>query len=159
MKSFYLSILSIILIGALPAVGREHQPMNFNIEQRLNQIDSSLLLRQYEQLKMHAFEARMKLDLLELEPHHDSKESKQRKELMSKRAKTLESEAAKIRERAVKLAEQNRMAQKRLHEEHHTRFQQVREANEKDRPSQKRPEKKVECKKSECKSDKDKQKK
>ncbi len=158
MKSFCLSILSIIIIGALPAVGHEHQPMHFNIEQRLNQIDSSLLLRQYEQLKMHAFEARMKLDLLELEPHHDSKESKQRKELMSKRAKTLESEAAKIRERAIKLAEQNRLAQRRFHEEHR-HLQHDRLKYQGDRPSPKQPHKKPDCQKSDCKSKKGKEKK
>ena len=158
MKSFCLSILSIIIICALPAVGHEHQPIHFNIEQRLNQIDSSLLLRQYEQLKMHAFEARMKLDLLELEPHHDSKESKQRKELMSKRAKTLESEAAKIRERAIKLAEQNRLAQRRFHEEHR-HLQHDRIKYQDDRPSEKQSEKNSGCKKSECSAKKENKKK
>ena len=107
---------------------------------------------------MHAFEARMKLDLLELEPHNDSRESKQRKDLLSKRAKALESEAGKIRERAIMLAEQNRMAQRKFHEQQRN-LHQTRQINQKDRPTQKQPEKKTGCKKSDCKSKKGKEKK
>ena len=158
MKTFAFALLSSLVFGALPAISHEHQPMPFNIEQRLHHIDSSLLLRQYEQLKMHAFEARMKLDLLELEPHNDSRESKQRKDLLSKRAKALESEAGKIRERAIMLAEQNRMAQRKFHEQQRN-LHQTRQINQKDRPTQKQPEKKTGCKKSDCKSKKGKEKK
>ncbi len=151
-------LLFFLSFALLPLLGHQHQPMHHNIEQRLHQIDSSLLLRQYEQLKMHAFEARMKLDLLDLEPHNDSRESKQRKEFLSKRAKTLESEAAKIRERAIKLAEQNRIAQRKFHEQQRN-LHQTRQTNQKDLPSSKQPEKKSECKKSECKTKKENQKK
>ena len=104
MKILHLLLLSIFYIQVLPLIGHQHQPMKLNIEHRLNQIDSSLLLRQYEQLKMHAFEARLKLDLLDLKLHIDSKETKQRKELFSQRAKKLEAEAAKIRNKVLEMA-------------------------------------------------------
>lgn len=148
MKILHLLLLFILPIQVLPLIGHQHQPMKLNIEQRLNQIDSSLLLRQYEQLKMHAFEARMKLDLLDLEPHNDSKESKRRKELFTQRAKKLETEAAKIRKKAIEVAAGSREEKRRL--------EVNRQANHLDRPSDKQSEKKPGCKKSECKTKKEK---
>lgn len=147
MKTFSFIFLSIVTIGTFPAVGHEHQPMHPNIEQRLNQIDSSLLLRQYEQLKMHAFETRMKLDLLDLEPHHDSKESKQKREWLSKRAKTLESQADEIRKKAIVMTTRARDERRRQ--------EVTRQVNQKDQTSAKQAEKKSGCKKSECKSKKE----
>ena len=124
--------------------------MKLNIEQRLNQIDSSLLLRQYEQLKMLAFEARMKLDLLDLEPHNDSKESKRRKELFTQREKKLETEAAKIRKKAIEIATGSR--------EENRRLEVNRQANQIARPSDNQSDKKPACKKSECNTKKAKKK-
>lgn len=151
MKFLHLLLLSIFSIQVLPLIGHQHQPLKLNIEQRLNQIDSSLLLRQYEQLKMHAFETRMKLDLLDLEPHNDSIESKRRKELFTQRAKKLETEAAKIRIKAIEIAAGSR-------EESH-RLEVNRQANHLDRPSDNQSEKRPGCKKSECNTKKEKKKK
>lgn len=151
MKILLLLLLCIFSIQVLPLIGHQHQPMKLNIEHRLNQIDSSLLLRQYEQLKMHAFEARLKLDLLSLEPHQDSRESKQRKELFSQRAKKLEAEAAKIRNKVLEMAVQS--GQDRSRSEVNRQANHIEEA-----PDQKSA-KKSGCKKSECKSKKGKQKK
>lgn len=151
MKILLLLLLCIFSIQVLPLIGHQHQPMKLNIEHRLNQIDSSLLLRQYEQLKMHAFEARLKLDLLSLEPHQDSRESKQRKELFSQRAKKLEAEATKIRNKVLEMAVQS--GQDRSRSEVNRQANHIEEA-----PDQKSA-KKSGCKKSECKSKKGKQKK
>ena len=96
---------------------------------------------------MHAFEARLKLDLLSLEPHQDSRESKQRKELFSQRAKKLEAEAAKIRNKVLEMAVRSGEEHRRL------------EANRIDEASVQQSAKKSGCKKSECKSKKGKQKK
>ena len=151
MKILHLLLLSIFYIQVLPLIGHQHQPMKLNIEHRLNQIDSSLLLRQYEQLKMHAFEARLKLDLLSLEPHQDSRESKQRKELFSQRAKKLEAEAAKIRSKVLEMAVQSG--------QDHSRSEVNRQANHIEEAPDQKSSKKSGCKKSECKSKKGKQKK
>ena len=150
MKILHLLLLSILSIQVLPLIGHQHQPMKLNIEQRLNQIDSSLLLRQYEQLKMHAFEARMKLDLLDLEPHNDSKESKRRKELFTQREKKLETEAAKIRKKAIEIATGSR--------EENRRLEVNRQTNQIARPSDNQSDKKPACKKSECNTKKAKKK-
>ena len=96
---------------------------------------------------MHAFEARLKLDLLDLKLHIDSKETKQRKELFSQRAKKLEAEAAKIRNKVLEMAVRSGEEHRRL------------EANRIDEASVQQSAKKSGCKKSECKSKKGKQKK
>ena len=151
MKILLLLLICIFSIQVLPLIGHQHQPMKLNIEHRLNQIDSSLLLRQYEQLKMHAFEARLKLDLLSLEPHQDSRESKQRKELFSQREKKLEAEAAKIRNKVLEMAVQSG--------QDHSRSEVNRQANHIEEAPDQKSSKKSGCKKSECKSKKGKQKK
>lgn len=100
---------------------------------------------------MHAFEARLKLDLLSLEPHQDSRESKQRKELFSQRAKKLEAEAAKIRNKVLEMAVQSG--------QDHSRSEVNRQANHIEEAPDQKSAKKSGCKKSECKSKKGKQKK
>lgn len=66
-----LPLLAFFGLALLPLWGHQHQPIHPNIQQRLHQVDVSLHLRQYEQLKMHAFEARMKLELLNLNAVRD----------------------------------------------------------------------------------------
>jgi len=152
-----LPLFAFFGLALLPLWGHQHQPIHPNIQQRLHQVDVSLHLRQYEQLKMHAFEARMKLELLNLNAVRDDELFHGK--MLEKKVKVLEEKAKAIRNLLLQHAERSR---------EHPEEKRMHMSRDKARKGQKvsgepriakQPQGKPKCQKSECNSKKTKHKK
>ena len=150
-------LLAFFGLALLPLLGHQHQPGHPNIQQRLHQIDVSLHLRQYEQLKMHAFEARMKREMLNLNAVRDDELFHGK--MLEKKVKVLEEKAKAIRNLLLQHAERSRQhsQEKRMHmsREKVCKGQKVSD----EQRTAKQPQGKHKSQKSECNSKKRKQKK
>jgi len=150
-------LLAFLGFALLPLWGHQHQPGHPNIQQRLHQIDVSIHLRQYEQLKMHAFEARMKLELLNLNPVRDDEHFHGK--MLEKKAKVLEEKAKAIRNLLLQHAERSRQhsQEKPMHVSREKVCKGQKGSNE--QKTAKQPQGKPKSQKAECNSKKTKQKK
>src|SRR5262245_21430498 len=67
MKNTFRILVCITALTALPLLAGDNQSSPSDVEQRLRETDLSLAIRQYERVKMEAFETRLQLDLLSTE--------------------------------------------------------------------------------------------
>ena len=150
-------LLAFFGLALLPLLGHQHQPRHPNIQQRLHQIDVSVHLRQYEQLKMHAFEARMKLEMLNLNAVRDDELFHGK--MLEKKVEVLEEKAKAIRNLLLQHAERSRQhsQEKRMHVSRE-KVCKGQKGSDVQRTA-KQPQGKPKCQKSECNSKKTKQKK
>ena len=150
-------LLAFFGLAFLPLFGHQHQLGHPNIQQRLHQIDVSLHLKQYEQLKMHAFEARMKLEMLNLNAVRDDELFHGK--MLEKKVKVLEEKAKAIRNLLLQHAERSRQhsQEKRMHMSREKVCKGQKGSDE--HRTAKQPQGKPKCQKSECNSKKPKQKK
>ena len=150
-------LLAFFGLALLPLLGHQHQPGHPNIQQQLHQIDVSVHLRQYEQLKMHAFEARMKLEMLNLNAVRDDELFHGK--MLEKKVTVLEEKAKAIRNLLLQHAERSRQhsQEKRTHMSSEKVCKGQKGSDE--QKTAKQPQGKPKCQKSECNSKKPKQKK
>jgi len=111
MKNKLLILVCITALWALPLVAGDSQIKSSDVDQRLRETDLSLALRQYERVKMEAFETRLKLDLLDTEEGMTEVARKTRSELLRKRYETLIRSADELRELALNIEGKIKVAQ------------------------------------------------
>ena len=111
MKNMLRILVCLTVLTVLPVFAGECQSHSCDVDQRLRETDLSLALRQYERVKMEAFETRLKLDLLDTEEGMTEVARKTRTELLRKRFETLIRNADELRELALNLEGKIKVAQ------------------------------------------------
>ena len=101
MKNTLRLFVCITALTALPLFAGEIK--SSDVDQRLRETDLSLAIRQYERVKMEAFETRLKLDLLDTEEGLSEVVRKTRSELLRKRYEILLRSADELREFALSI--------------------------------------------------------
>ena len=103
MKNKLHILVCITALSVLPLWAGDSKSKTVSVEQRFRETDLSLALRQYERMQMEAFEARLKIDLLETEDKMTQSEREKTAELLAKRVAILKKRAAEFRDTAYKL--------------------------------------------------------
>ena len=99
-------LLCITVLSVLPLIAGDAETKSLSVEQRLREMDLSLTIRQYERLRMEAFETRLKLELLDTEEDMTETVRKKRAELLDKRYEILHRRASELRDTAIMLGDQ-----------------------------------------------------
>lgn len=94
-----------LLIAPAFAGDAENGSRAFKIEQALRETDLSLTLKQYERVKMEAFEVHLKLLCLGTEEEMTDAAREKRSKLLRQRLEILETRAAELRDAVRKLGE------------------------------------------------------
>jgi hypothetical protein len=99
-------LVCITALSVLPLLAGDSDTKSLSVEQRLRETDLSLAIRQYERVKMEAFETRLKLDLLDTDEEMSEAVRKKRTDLLAKRHAILEQRADELRATAHKLGDE-----------------------------------------------------
>ena len=110
MKNKLSILVCITALSVLPLIAGDAEAKSPSVEQRLRETDLSLAIRQYERVKMEAFETRLKLDLLDTDEDMTEAVRKKRAELLTQRHDILQMRANELRETALKLGGQIALA-------------------------------------------------
>jgi hypothetical protein len=103
MKNKLNVLLCIMALSALPLrAGEDLKPAT--VEQRLREVDLSLMLQQYERLQMNLFEARLQLDLLDTVSDLSDTARKKQSDLLQKKCDILVQHVDETRLRLHQLA-------------------------------------------------------
>jgi len=113
MKTRLHILVCITALSVLPLLAGDSESKSVTVEQRLRETDLSLAIRQYERVKMEAFETRLKLDLLDTDEEMTENVRKKRAELLAKRHDILQQRADELRSVALKLGEGTTIAKAR----------------------------------------------
>lgn len=111
MKNTLRILVCITALTALPLLAGDSQASSSDVEQRLREADVSLAIRQYERVKMEAFETRLQLDLLSTEEGLSESVRKTRTELLRKRYEILIHNADELRQLALNIEGKMKVAQ------------------------------------------------
>ncbi|MBI3851912.1 MAG: hypothetical protein HY298_16775 [Verrucomicrobia bacterium] len=98
----------ITALSVLPLWAGDSESKTVSVEQRFRGTDLSLALRQYERVQMDAFDASLKLTLLDAE-------AEKKAELLAKRVAILKHRAEELRDTAYRLGEEIAVASSRGH--------------------------------------------
>ncbi len=110
MKSRLLILLCVATFSIFPLWAADSEATSASIEQRLRETDLAIALRQYERVRMEAFEARLQLDLLDSQAEMSQDERKKRWVLLDKRDAILRERAQEIRQSILKLGDEMAVA-------------------------------------------------
>jgi hypothetical protein len=113
MKTKLHILVCITALSVLPLLAGDSETKSVSVEQRFRETDLSLAIRQYERVKMEAFETRLKLDLLDTDEEMTETARKKRAELLTKRYEILQQRADELRSVALKLGEEITVAKAR----------------------------------------------
>ena len=98
-----LSLLFCVAALSLPSLrANDQERFSPSAEQRLQEMDLSLALRQYERVQMELFETSLKLDLLPVDGDATDKFRDQQSKSLQKRLQILQARADGLREAALK---------------------------------------------------------
>src|SRR5262249_24176539 len=103
MKSKLYILICVTALSVLPLLAGDGEIKSVSVEQRLRETDLSLSLRQYERVKMEAFESILKLDLLETDEAMSETAKKKRRDLLTRRLDILTQRADQLRSTALQL--------------------------------------------------------
>ena len=110
MKNKLHILVWITALTVLPLLAGDTETKPASVEQRLRDIDVSLALRQYERLKMEAFETKLKLDLLVTDEELTESARKKRADLLERRYDILQMRAFQLSDDARKLGAETAIA-------------------------------------------------
>jgi hypothetical protein len=113
MKTNLHILVCVAALSVLPLLAGDGETKPVSVEQRLLETDLSLAIRQYERVKMEAFEAGLKLVLLDTDEEMTETARKKRAELLTKRVDALQLRADQLRQEALKLGEEMAVAKAR----------------------------------------------
>ena len=106
MKSKLHILVCITALCALPLMAGDSEAKALTAHQRLVETDFSLALRQYEHVKMLAFETDLQLALMGTEEDMTETTRKKRAELLEKRSRIPQERAVQLREAVLLLGDQ-----------------------------------------------------
>jgi len=110
MKNKLYVLVCITALSVLPLVAGDGEAKSVSVEQRLREMDLSLALRQYERVKMEAFETDLKLTLLPTDEDLTESVRKKRTELLQKRLDILQQRAEQLRAMVMATGERDAVA-------------------------------------------------
>jgi hypothetical protein len=110
MKNKLYVLVCITALSVLPLAAGDGEAKSVSVEQRLREMDLSLALRQYERVKMEAFETDLKLTLLPTDEDLTEPARKKRAQLLTERLQILEQRADKLRAIVLEFGEQTPVA-------------------------------------------------
>ena len=113
MKNKLSLFLCVAMLSVIPVWAGDNETKPVSIEQRLRETDVALALRQYERVRMEAFEVRLQLDLLDTQSEMSEDERKKREVLLKKRDIMLHERAHELRQTILKLGDEAVVAKTR----------------------------------------------